>query len=200
MVYTKSPKLPESIIPELQAAAKRVNLDFNKFTTTDNTCGPEPPLIARVEKTVMARRPCSAFIYTELHEEICQAGQCKQEHRQGLSETKSSTITKLMFLESLQVEKGEEFVEKELEEGEKFVEEEIEEGENFVVTIAKKLGQAQEALFASLGKGAQQAQLDEERFLQELGDEEKQLLNDLEMNAVDVGKLFGNAIPIRRLR
>lgn len=52
VVYTKSPKLPESIIPNLQAAANRVNLNFNKFTTTDNTCGPEPPLLARLEKKV----------------------------------------------------------------------------------------------------------------------------------------------------
>jgi violaxanthin de-epoxidase len=54
VVYTKSAKLPENIIPELQAAAKTVNLDFNKFTTTDNTCGPEPPLVARLERTVVA--------------------------------------------------------------------------------------------------------------------------------------------------
>jgi len=52
VVYTKSPTLPASIVPELQAAAKRVNLNFNKFTTTDNTCGPEPPLLARLEKKV----------------------------------------------------------------------------------------------------------------------------------------------------
>lgn len=149
VVYTKSAKLPESIIPELQAAAKRVNLDFNKFTTTDNTCGPEPPLVARLERTV---------------------------------------------------ERGEEFVEKEVEEGEKFVEEEIEEGESFFATIAKKLGQAQQVLFGNLDRGAQQLQLDEERFFQELGDEEKQLLTDLEMDASDVGKLFGNAIPLRKLR
>ncbi|KAG0591311.1 hypothetical protein KC19_1G165700 [Ceratodon purpureus] len=149
VVYTKSPKLPESIIPELQAAAKKVNLDFSKFTTTDNTCGPEPPLIARLEKTV---------------------------------------------------ERGEEFVEKEVEEGEKFVEKEVEEGESFLVAVTKKLGQAQQSLFGRLGKGAQQLQLDEERFLQELGVEEKQMLKDLEMDAADVGKLFGNAIPIRKLR
>lgn len=53
MVYTRSKTLPPSIVPELQAAAKRVNLDFNKFTATDNTCGPEPPLFARLEKKVL---------------------------------------------------------------------------------------------------------------------------------------------------
>jgi violaxanthin de-epoxidase len=105
-----------------------------------------------------------------------------------------------MVLGLLQVERGEEFVEKEVEEGEKFVEEEIEEGESFFATIAKKLGQAQQVLFGRLDKGAQQLQLDQERFLQELGEEEKQLLTDLEMDASDVGKLFGNAIPIRKLR
>lgn len=109
-------------------------------------------------------------------------------------------INKLTFLEFFQVEKGEEFVEKEVEEGEKFVEKEVEEGEDFIVMVAKKLGQAQEALFGRLGKGADQLRLDEERFFQELGEDEKQLLKDLEMDASDVGKLFGNAIPLRRLR
>lgn len=52
VVYTRSKILPPSIIPELQQAAKRVKLDFNKFTPTDNTCGPEPPLFARLEKKV----------------------------------------------------------------------------------------------------------------------------------------------------
>lgn len=53
VVYTRSRTLPPSIVPELQAAAKRVNLDFNKFTATDNTCGPEAPLFARLEKKVL---------------------------------------------------------------------------------------------------------------------------------------------------
>ncbi|XP_010247238.1 PREDICTED: violaxanthin de-epoxidase, chloroplastic isoform X2 [Nelumbo nucifera] len=52
VVYTRSAVLPESIIPELKNAAKSVGRDFNKFITTDNTCGPEPPLVERLEKTV----------------------------------------------------------------------------------------------------------------------------------------------------
>ena len=98
----------------------------------------------------------------------------------------------------LQVEKGEEFLEREVEEGERFVEQEVEQGETFLATVSRKLGELQARLFnGGLGK---ELQLDEERFLQELGEEEKQLLNDLNMGAADVGKLFGNAIPIRKLR
>lgn len=61
VVYTKSSTLPTSIIPELGAAAKKVNLDFKKFTTTDNTCGPEPPLLARLEKKVTSHKPVAVL-------------------------------------------------------------------------------------------------------------------------------------------
>ncbi|RZS01724.1 hypothetical protein BHM03_00031636 [Ensete ventricosum] len=52
VVYTRSAVLPESIVPELEKAAKSVGHEFSKFTRTDNTCGPEPPLVERLEKTV----------------------------------------------------------------------------------------------------------------------------------------------------
>nr|GEU52436.1 violaxanthin de-epoxidase, chloroplastic [Tanacetum cinerariifolium] len=50
VIYTRSSKLPQSIIPQLQQAAKSVGRDFNTFIETDNTCGPEPPLVERLEK------------------------------------------------------------------------------------------------------------------------------------------------------
>uniref|UniRef100_A0A1D1YTC0 Violaxanthin de-epoxidase, chloroplastic n=1 Tax=Anthurium amnicola TaxID=1678845 RepID=A0A1D1YTC0_9ARAE len=52
VVYTRSPVLPESIVPELEKAARSVGRDFGKFIRTDNSCGPEPPLVERLEKTV----------------------------------------------------------------------------------------------------------------------------------------------------
>lgn len=52
VVYTRSAVLPESIVPELEAAAKKVGRDFNQFIRTDNSCGPEPPLVERLEKKV----------------------------------------------------------------------------------------------------------------------------------------------------
>lgn len=52
VVYTRSAVLPETIIPDLEKAAKSVGQDFSKFIRTDNTCGPEPPLVERLEKTV----------------------------------------------------------------------------------------------------------------------------------------------------
>ncbi|XP_022965689.1 violaxanthin de-epoxidase, chloroplastic [Cucurbita maxima] len=52
VVYTRSAVLPESIVPELERAAKSVGRDFNKFIKTDNSCGPEPPLVERLEKTL----------------------------------------------------------------------------------------------------------------------------------------------------
>lgn len=54
VVYTRSAVLPESIIPELEKAAQSVGRDFKTFIRTNNTCGPEPPLIDRIEKTAEA--------------------------------------------------------------------------------------------------------------------------------------------------
>lgn len=51
-MYTRSAVLPNSIVPELERAAKSIGRDFNKFIRTDNTCGPEPPLLERLENTV----------------------------------------------------------------------------------------------------------------------------------------------------
>ncbi|XP_050384442.1 violaxanthin de-epoxidase, chloroplastic [Argentina anserina] len=50
VIYTKSSILPQSIVPELEKAAASVGRDFSKFIKTDNTCGPEPPLVERLEK------------------------------------------------------------------------------------------------------------------------------------------------------
>jgi len=39
VVYTRDSKLPESLVPRLREAAKKVNFDWDKdFTVTDNTC------------------------------------------------------------------------------------------------------------------------------------------------------------------
>lgn len=41
VVYTRDAKLPESLLPRLREAAKKVNFDFDKdFDITDNTCKP----------------------------------------------------------------------------------------------------------------------------------------------------------------
>ncbi|KAD3336230.1 hypothetical protein R6Q59_028542 [Mikania micrantha] len=50
VVYTRSSTLPQTIVPQLQAAAQSVGRNFDTFTITDNTCGPEPPLVERLEK------------------------------------------------------------------------------------------------------------------------------------------------------
>ncbi|XP_059072759.1 violaxanthin de-epoxidase, chloroplastic [Cryptomeria japonica] len=52
VVYTRTPTFSSSIIPEIEKSAQMVGIDFKKFRRTDNTCGPEPPLLARLEKTV----------------------------------------------------------------------------------------------------------------------------------------------------
>ncbi|KAH9321407.1 hypothetical protein KI387_016046, partial [Taxus chinensis] len=52
IVYTRTPAFPSSILPKLEEAAGRVGLDFKKFKRSDNTCGPELPLLARLEKMV----------------------------------------------------------------------------------------------------------------------------------------------------
>uniref|UniRef100_A0ACD5UAQ4 Uncharacterized protein n=1 Tax=Avena sativa TaxID=4498 RepID=A0ACD5UAQ4_AVESA len=52
VIYTRSKELPETIVPELERAAKSVGRDFSTFIRTDNTCGPQPALVDRIEKTV----------------------------------------------------------------------------------------------------------------------------------------------------
>ncbi|XP_030521055.1 violaxanthin de-epoxidase, chloroplastic [Rhodamnia argentea] len=134
VVYTRSAVLPDSIIPELDRAAKSVGRDFKDFIRTDNTCGPEPPLVERIEKTV--------------------------------------------------------------EEGEKTIEREVEQIEDEV----QKVGKTEMGLFQRLTEGFKELRQDEENFLRGLSEEEMELLNELKMGATEVEKLFGEALPLRKLR
>nr|AMJ39491.1 violaxanthin de-epoxidase 1 [Bixa orellana] len=134
VVYTRSAVLPESIVPELERAAKCVGRDFNKFIKTDNTCGPEPPLVERLEK---------------------------------------------------KVEEGEETIIREVEQLEGQVE---------------KVGKTEMTLFQKLAEGFKELQKDEENFLEELSKEEMDVLSELKMEAREVEKLFGGALPLRKLR
>ncbi|XP_050225339.1 violaxanthin de-epoxidase, chloroplastic [Mercurialis annua] len=134
VIYTRSSVLPESIIPELERAAKSVGRDFNTFIRTDNTCGPEPPLVERIEKTV--------------------------------------------------------------EEGEKTIIREVEEIEEEVEKIEK----TELSLLERLAEGLKELQQDEQYILRELSKEEKEILDGLQLEASEVEKLFGQALPIRKLR
>lgn len=134
VVYTRSAVLPESIIPQLEKAAKNVGRDFNTFIRTDNTCGPEPPLVERLEKTV---------------------------------------------------EEGEEIIVKEVEE----IEQEVEMLKNTETT-----------LFQRLAEGFQELIKDKDYFIKELNKEEMDVLSELKMEASEVEKLFGRALPLRKLR
>ncbi|KAL2227835.1 UNVERIFIED_CONTAM: Violaxanthin de-epoxidase, chloroplastic [Sesamum indicum] len=134
VVYTRSAVLPESIVPQLEKAAKNVGRDFNKFIRTDNTCGPEPPLVERLEKTV---------------------------------------------------EEGEEIIVKEVEE----IEQEVEKVKNTEIT-----------LFQRLAEGFQELIKDKDYFLKELSKEEMDILSQLKMEANEVERVFGKAIPLRKLR
>lgn len=138
VVYTRSAVLPESIIPQLEMAAKNVGRDFSKFIRTDNTCGPEPPLVERLEKTV---------------------------------------------------EEGEEIIVREVEEIEQEVEQEVE-----------KVKSTELTLFQRLAEGFQELMKDKDYLLQELSKEEMDVLSELKMEANEVEKLFGRALPLRKLR
>ncbi|XP_074307875.1 violaxanthin de-epoxidase, chloroplastic [Silene latifolia] len=134
VIYTRSPTLPESILPELEKAAQSVGRDLKTFIRTDNTCGPEPPLVERLEKKV--------------------------------------------------------------EEGEKTILSEVEllEGE------VEKVKETEMTLLQRLVEGFRELQKDEEKFLRDLSKEEMEVLNELKMEAGEVEKLFGRALPIRKLR
>ncbi|VFQ64741.1 unnamed protein product [Cuscuta campestris] len=134
VLYTRSAILPESIVPEIRRAAERVGRNFDQFIRTDNSCGPEPPLVERLEKTV--------------------------------------------------------------EEGEKSIIKEVEEIEGEV----EKVKDTEISLFNRLLEGLKEVQKDEEYFLRELSKEEKEILDGLKMEATEVEKLFGRALPLRKLR
>ncbi|XP_074563670.1 violaxanthin de-epoxidase, chloroplastic [Curcuma longa] len=134
VVYTRSAVLPDSIVPELEKAAKSIGRDFSNFIKTDNTCGPEPPLVERLEKTV---------------------------------------------------EEGEKTIIREVEQ----IEEEVEE-----------IGKTEVSLFQKLADGFMELEQDTENFLKGLSKEELEILDNLKMEAKQVEKIFGGALPIRKLR
>lgn len=70
VLYTRSAVLPESIVPELEKAAQSVGRDFKTFIRTNNTCGPEPPLIDRLEKTAEAGERTIIKEVEEIEEEV----------------------------------------------------------------------------------------------------------------------------------
>ncbi|WOL11397.1 hypothetical protein Cni_G20159 [Canna indica] len=138
VVYTRSAVLPESIVPELEKAAQNVGRDFSKFIKTDNTCGPEPPLVERLEKTV--------------------------------------------------------------EEGEKTIIREVEQIEGEV----EEIGKTEVTLFQRLVDGLMEIKRDAENFFsgvsRDLSKEEMEILDDLKMEATELEKVFGRALPLRKLR
>ncbi|MBA0716243.1 hypothetical protein Golax_015088 [Gossypium laxum] len=138
VVYTRSAVLPKTIVPELERAAQNVGRNFNKFIRTDNSCGPEPPLVERLEKKV--------------------------------------------------------------EEGERTLIREVEQIEGEVEKEVEKVEKTEQTLFQRLAEGFKELQQEEENFLRGLSKEEMELLNDLKMEASEVEKLFGEALPIRKLR
>lgn len=138
VVYTRSSVLPETIIPNLTKAAQSVGRDFSKFIRTDNTCGPEPPLVERLEKTV--------------------------------------------------------------EEGEKSLVREVELIEGEIEEEVEKVEKAEATLLQRLADGLKEVERDVEVFFSGLGKEEMELLEELKMEANEVEKVFGKALPIRKLR
>lgn len=138
VIYTRSSVLPESIVPELERAAQSVGRNFKDYIRTDNTCGPEPPLIDRLEKTA--------------------------------------------------------------EEGEKTIIREVEQIEEEVEKEVEKVESTEMSLFQRLAEGFEELKKDEENFLRELSKEEMDVLSELKMEAGELEKLFGRALPLRKLR
>jgi len=44
-IYTRAASLPEAIVPQVKEQLAAAGLDWNKWTITDNTCGPEPRVL-----------------------------------------------------------------------------------------------------------------------------------------------------------
>ncbi|KAK2638110.1 hypothetical protein Ddye_025905 [Dipteronia dyeriana] len=86
VIYTRSAVLPETIVPELEKAAKSVGRDFNTFINTDNTCGPEPPLVERLEKTVEEGEKTIIREVEQLEDEVEKVGQTEMTLLEKLAE------------------------------------------------------------------------------------------------------------------
>ncbi|KAJ8430574.1 hypothetical protein Cgig2_019146 [Carnegiea gigantea] len=86
VVYTRSKTLPENIVPELERAVKSVGRDFSKFIRTDNTCGPEPPLVERIEKTVEEGERAIIREVEQIEEEVEKVGKTELTLLQRLAE------------------------------------------------------------------------------------------------------------------
>lgn len=77
---------------------------------------------------------------------------------------------------------------------------EVEEIEEEVEKEVEKVGKTEMTLFQRLAEGFDELRQDEENFLRELSKEEMELLDELKMEANEVEKLFGKALPIRKFR
>ncbi|KAK8928364.1 hypothetical protein KSP39_PZI017925 [Platanthera zijinensis] len=99
VVYTRAATLPETIVPELENAAKSVGKDFSNFITTDNTCGPEPPLVERLEKTVEEGEKSIIREVEEIEGEVVKAGEAElslfEKLVEGIRELKDNFIKEL---------------------------------------------------------------------------------------------------------
>ena len=83
-----------------------------------------------------------------------------------------------------------------MEEGEKTIIREVEEIEGEVESI----GRTERNLFERLASGLMQVKGDIEYFIMGLGKEEMELLDNLNMEAREVERIFGGAVAIRKLR
>lgn len=98
-------------------------------------------------------------------------------------------------------------LEKKIEEGERTIVEEVgqieEEVEKEVEQIeeeVEKVGKTEISLFQKLLDGLNVLKQDEENFLKGFSKEEMEILDQLKMEASEVERLFGRALPIRKLR
>lgn len=108
VLYTRSKTVPETIIPELERAAKSIGRDFSTFIRTDNTCGPEPPLVERIEKTVEEGEKTIVREVKEIEEEVEELEKEEvslfQKLAEGLMEVKQDLMN---FLQGLSKEEME---------------------------------------------------------------------------------------------
>ncbi|CAA7405239.1 unnamed protein product [Spirodela intermedia] len=108
VLYTRSAVLPESIVPELERAARSVGRDFSKFIRTDNSCGPEPPLVERLERTVEEGEKTIIREVEEIEGEVEKLGITElslfERLSQGLMEIKSDIEYLLMGLSREEME------------------------------------------------------------------------------------------------
>lgn len=86
VLHTRGATLPATIVPKLERATQSVGRDFKNFFWADITCGPEPPLVERSEKTAQEGEKTIITEVEQLEEQVEKVGKTEMSFFYKLAE------------------------------------------------------------------------------------------------------------------